>query len=257
MSNSGSEDEVPSGTRKRKSFGRMSDVMKKIRLFSHETGPSCECVRLKCYEKITEQQRQIIIKNFNGMETYNAQNLYLFGLMSSHRIKKRRPRNAENVAVFHENVYTYKVRVPVPNDDNLINEVPVCFKAFKSLHGITSRRVQSLQESFKKTGCAPIDGRGKYTHDHCKTDIDVIQAVKNHISSFKGRPSHYSKSKSNITYLPESLNIKKMYDMYKDLNVPPVSYEFYRKIINNNFNIKFGYPRCDTPVVSVINFSRD
>ncbi|XP_072402450.1 uncharacterized protein [Diabrotica undecimpunctata] len=37
-----------------------------------------------------------------------------------------------------------------------------------------------------------------------------------------------------------------MYNMYTDLDVGSVSYEYYRKIFNHNFNIKFGYPRSDT-----------
>ena len=32
-------------------------------------------------------------------------------------------------------------------------------------------------------------------------------------------------------------------DLYSDLHV---SYETYRKIFNNDFNISFGYPRTDT-----------
>ena len=32
-------------------------------------------------------------------------------------------------------------------------------------------------------------------------------------------------------------------DLYLDLHV---SYETYRKILNNDFNISFGYPRIDT-----------
>ena len=32
-------------------------------------------------------------------------------------------------------------------------------------------------------------------------------------------------------------------DLYSDLHV---SYEMYRKIFNNDFNVSFGYPRTDT-----------
>ncbi|XP_072401358.1 uncharacterized protein [Diabrotica undecimpunctata] len=37
-----------------------------------------------------------------------------------------------------------------------------------------------------------------------------------------------------------------MHEMYKALQNPIVSYEFYRGIFNTKFNISFGYPRSDT-----------
>lgn len=65
--------------------------------------------------------------------------------------------------------------------------------------------------------------------------------------SFKGRESHYGLEKSRRLYLPEELNITKLYHMFKE-KFPNVklSYESYRTIFNTEYNISFGYPRTDT-----------
>lgn len=52
MSEEISDNEVllsSSSSRKRKSYGRMKDVAKKLRLSTHETGADCKCLKLKCF----------------------------------------------------------------------------------------------------------------------------------------------------------------------------------------------------------------
>lgn len=45
-------------TRKRKSHGRMRDVLKKWRVSTHEAGPDCKCKRQKCFERVSEGERK-------------------------------------------------------------------------------------------------------------------------------------------------------------------------------------------------------
>ena len=40
----------PKPTKKKKVMGRLSDVKKKLLASTHEIGPDCRCVRLKCFE---------------------------------------------------------------------------------------------------------------------------------------------------------------------------------------------------------------
>lgn len=237
------ENAVNASSRKRKSYGRSSDVMKKMRLCTHEIGPDCECKRLKCFQVISKDNAKKIIKGFNELSSYNEQSLYLTGLITLHNVKNRRPRKNEHDAKLHENVFTYKVRIC---DNNLVKEIPVCYKAFLSLHGVSAKRIQNIQKSLKVTGKAPVDKRGTYDHKHCRTSPDVEANVFSHINSFKGRQSHYSLNKTRKIYLPESLNVKKMYELYLAGNHPHVSYEYYRKIFVTKFNLGFGYPRSDT-----------
>lgn len=244
---SGCETVVNTETRKKKSFGRSSDVMKHLRLVTHELGNDCRCKRLKCFERIKDVDRKSIISQFNGLKNRNEQSLYLAGLITVYDIKKRRPRKSEDEAAFKDKSYTYKVRIKTDNG-NQYEEIPVCYKAFLSLHGVTAKRVQNIQKALKCTGKAPTDLRGHYDHKHCRMTEEKTQVVINHIRSFKGRSSHYSLNKTKKTYLPEQLNISKMYQLYKELygRLHPVSYEAYRKIFNSKFNISFGYPRSDS-----------
>lgn len=80
---------VNAGTKKRKSHGRSSDVMKKLRLCTHEIGPDCECKRLKCFQVSSKDNINKIINDFNGLSSNNEQSLYLVGLISVHQVKNR------------------------------------------------------------------------------------------------------------------------------------------------------------------------
>lgn len=93
--------------------------------------------------------------------------------------------------------------------------------------------------------------RGKSSSTHMSLDIETRNAVIQHIKSFKtlARPSHYGIKHSQKLYLPEELNVSKMYDMFKsqeEYKELKVSYDSYRKIFNSNFNISFKYPRVDS-----------
>lgn len=231
-------------SKKRKSFGRMQDVMKKLRLCSHETGPDCKCLKLECFKNISVSERNDIISKFNQIQSHEKQSMYLCGLILSSPVARHRPRKPESEADFHTFSYSYKVRV-VRNEQ--VSEIPVCYKAFLSLHGITAKRLQNLQKSLKTTGLAPLDMRGKHNSMPNKLPDDVVTSAIEHIQSFKSRKSHYGLAKSKKRYLPEELNVCKMFSFYKKaFPNNKMSLEKYREIFNTNFNLSFGYPRCDT-----------
>ncbi|KAJ8708033.1 hypothetical protein PYW08_010399 [Mythimna loreyi] len=84
MNNNGSdceENNVYKTTKKKKSHGRMSEVLKKLKLSSHEPGPACGC-KLGCFIKIPAEARNQILQNFNLLASHDAQNSYLCGLIS-------------------------------------------------------------------------------------------------------------------------------------------------------------------------------
>ncbi|XP_050303981.1 uncharacterized protein LOC126741556 [Anthonomus grandis grandis] len=233
-------------SKKRKITGRMSDVSKKIRLQSHEVGPDCHCKRFQCFEKVLPNERAKINKHFNESQepTWDEQSAYLCGLILLSPVFQRRNRRPEEESHFRQASYFYKVRV-LRNEGTV--DIPVCLKAFCSLHGITRRRVQTIHTSLLVKGVAPKDNRGKQSYKHRALKEDIKNCVISYIRSFKGRSSHYSNKKSKKIYLPEDLNIRKMHSMYK-LKHPDksVSYETYRTIFSTDFNISFGYPRSDT-----------
>lgn len=170
--------------------------------------------------------------------------MYLCGLISVLPVQRRRSRQPEAEASYHESSFTYKVQV---RRRDAIEELPVCSKAFISIHGITKGKLEHLQKCLKNTGMAPKYMRGKHYAITNKLPNDVFNKVYEHIKSFKGRLSHYSLHDSKRLYLPETLNITKMFSIFKVLHPnEKVSQETYRKIFNTKFNISFGYPCTDT-----------
>lgn len=95
-------------SRKRKSFGRMREVSKKLNLQSHITGDDCKCKK-KCFNKVSEQARLKIIRRFNLLPSTNAQNEYLCGLITVIPVCRRRPRKPECEAKLKDATYKFKV----------------------------------------------------------------------------------------------------------------------------------------------------
>ena len=230
--------------KKKPKTGRVQDVMKMLRLSSHETGDSCQCKRLKCFEVTTDVERKAILMKFNRLESYNEQSSYLCGLIAVIPVQRRRGRKPELEATYHQSSFAYKIRV-VRGDST--EEVSVCAKAFINIHGITKGKLEHLQKALKSKGVAPKDMRGKHCVTSNKLSDDLYNKIVTHIQSFKGRQSHYSLKDSKKLYLSEDLNVRKMFLMFKQLHPDEtVSYEKYRLIFNGKFNISFGYPRTDT-----------
>ena len=236
--------DVIRNTKKRKQTGRMSDVLKKLRLQGHEIGDDCKCNRFKCFKMISEEQRTRIIRQFNSFANRYDQDNYLSGLITVSNVQRRRPRVGEENAKLHNKSYFYKIRMI--GDDTY--ELPVCRKAFISLHGITGRRLQFLQKSLTQHGIVQKDKRGihvktklsKQTTDLMYKQIDTLKTVN-------GKKGHYNLRESQKVYLSDELNLSKIHKMYNEKNPNnKVSYETYRKFFNKNFNISFGYPRMDT-----------
>nr|XP_047123938.1 uncharacterized protein LOC124806808 [Hydra vulgaris] len=98
---------------------------------------------------------------------------------------------------------------------------------------------------FFLAGHAPQDGRGKHNNrPHKLTDKTLVCG---HISSFRGRHSHYAMGETRKLYLPDTLNVAKMHQMFVSVHPETkISYESYRTLFNTKFNIGFGYPRKDT-----------
>lgn len=96
-------------TKKKKIYGRVSDVAKHIRNHSFQTGDPCNCKRFNCFKKINSDQRNTIVSKFNKMSDRNEQNNYLCGLITIENIHRRRPRNCELEANLRENSFKYKV----------------------------------------------------------------------------------------------------------------------------------------------------
>lgn len=133
--------------KKRQRLGRVTDTSKRLRNHTYEVGENCNCKRLACFTNTTDDERQAIVSHFNGMKDRDSQNIYLGGLIQSHLVKNRRNRPDSEEASLHSYSFSYKVRVK--RVDEMV-EIPVCYKGFMAIHGITPRR--TLQEQLTTYG---------------------------------------------------------------------------------------------------------
>jgi hypothetical protein len=82
-----------------------------------------------------------------------------------------------------------------------------------------------------------------------KTSKADEQFVHDHIKSFPVVESHSTRKDTNRKYLAPELNIKKMYELYKEectnSGRKPVIHTFYRKMFNTQYNFSFFYPKKD------------
>jgi len=158
-------------------------------------------------------------------------------------VVRRRPRT-QNIEMLHNASYAYRVRCL---QDGYLKDVQVCLNAFAAFHGISKNWVQNIRETLVFQGKSPVDRRGKHRNRKHVISEETITKACEFIASLKGRKSHYSLKKSKKLYLPEELNITKLFNMYTAKNPDnPVSYDKFRDIFNTKFNIGFGYPRKDT-----------
>lgn len=235
-----------SDVKKRKSTGRMKDVMKKLRASTNEIGEDCKCFRHKCFKVISPEERQQIISRFNALGDYNKQNQYLSGLISVIPVQRRRNRKDDAEASNHVSSYSYRVRARINGSDTL-QDITVCHKGFIALHGITNRRVQSIKKHLTEFGNFKIDSRGKHKNRPNQLSEETRLKVLDFIKSLKGRKSHYSLKDTSKVYLPAELDKAKLHRMYNDSNKEhTIGLTTFREIFDSNFNISFGYPRKDT-----------
>lgn len=127
----------------------------------------------------------------------------------------------------------------------------VCQQTFAALHGVSLSRVRRLAEAKLVSICSPLDMRGKQANPHRVQD-SVKKQIEEHIRSFPVMRSHYSRSHhgKKRRYLSPLLTVADMHDLYvakyESNGEGIVSYDYYRKYFNENFNISFGNPKADT-----------
>lgn len=214
---------------------------------ARKTGPECRC-KFKCFQKISEESRAVILSKFNNLGDRNIQNTYLGGLITTGNIQRHRVTTGEGKNRSCSHTYSIKLNKET---------VRVCRAAFASIHGISKKRVDNVSKSFS-TGevSASLSQRGKHPNRVNRLPESLIEKIDTHIRSFPRRESHYSRQKSARFYLSPDLNIKRMYELYLEKNEPEsignaeykpkVSYDFYFRYFKKNFNYRFGSPRSDT-----------
>ncbi|CAG4931633.1 unnamed protein product [Parnassius apollo] len=212
-----------------------------------KTGPDCCCKKYKCFVQINEEDRKLILENFNKLEETYVQNVYLGGLIKTENVERERSKTGTG----KKRSCSHKYYIKLGN-----RNIQICRNGFASIHGISKKRVDNVAKEYRDpTVTTPAQSnRGKHQNRPNRIPSEWVSKVDSHIRSFPRRESHYSRNKSSRYYLSPVLNIKRMYELYlkkHELGLeasakPIVSFDFYYRYFKQNFKYSFGSPRSDT-----------
>lgn len=86
------------------------------------------------------------------------------GLINVQPVYSRKPMN--DGVRFHNSSYSYRMKALV---GDYIRVIKICYKGFIAIHGITSRRIQTIQKSLASQGIRPKDTRAVKKGDPAKS----------------------------------------------------------------------------------------
>lgn len=203
----------------------------------------CKCFN-KCHNLIPDSKQKYLNSKLFQMDSYDLQSAFLFGLIKVIDKKRSYTKNQDT----SRRKFTREYYLPVENG----KDEKVCKDFFKKLFLLSDGRISRLIKSKMVSNTPPRDKRGKHTPFN-KTDNLKIAEIKEFINKFPSYESHYSRIKNlNRKYLSPNLNLKMMYNLYKNDSSSPVSFYIFQEVFNKQFNLHFHAPisdsckKCDT-----------
>ena len=91
------------------------------------------------------------------------------------------------------------------------------------MHAIGKCRVEHLCEKLVSGILLSGDERGQHKNRPHATSEDLKAQIREHISSFPSRESHYSHHDKKRKYLPETLSIARMHRLYSEKYEPELA----------------------------------
>lgn len=212
-------------------------------------GAGCQNCRFKCYDKITDAQRQREFTGFWAMGDKDRQMDYVKDhiLRSDPAVHKSQEKQKQN-----------SIKYFLIIDGKMIF---VCKKMFLDTFNVSESWVRTVLKKLKGGNLGhtiPGDMRGRHSKVPPEVMKKNIDNIKEHINMFKRVPSHFCRSTTKRKYLDRRLNVRKMWRFYKDWmsTSKPTdaikSEKYYRFIFNTQFNLGFQRPKkdlCDLCVV--------
>ncbi len=197
----------------------------------------CTTCRRKCSTHINEEQRADIFNHFWGMEDKNRQRDFVI-----HHVQKEEKKRQSKPGSRRQNTLTYSLII---NDA----KVKVCKDFFLKTLDVSEKFTRSALASSTAGTCQSVRVRKEEPKN--KISSAAINTVREHIKSFHTIESHYSRKDTAKAYLEGTLNVKKMYELYKEkcaechTKPGPVKESMYRKTFTSEFNIAFHIPKKD------------
>ena len=210
-----------------------------------------EC-RMGCSEDFGEEERLKIFKAFYNLKSIDEKRNFLNQRVKRKAAKRTRKRwakvrTAGTERKQRERGSTYEYSFVNPGNNQY--DIRVCQKMFLDTLSISKTMVTTaLCDKRTDEGTVKEDMRGRHGK-HRRMDKSRKQIVINHIMSFRCLKSHYVRKTRKEQFLPSELTLKGMHRMYikycQDNNYKIESYDFYRRIFNRSFDLKFGKPKKD------------
>lgn len=217
-----------------KSYRNYRDILVPEKLFCYEQS----CCSKNCFGKFNEDEQRKLFENFHSMENFNEQNAFIFSqvkvsmlsisfviLVTNSAFKvsdvQRRYASSSTSGMYKMNSRTYQL--PVQG-----RETKLCKKLFLKVLRITNGRLDRVLKN--KINCTPPkDQRGRHIPAN-KTPTTKVDEVCSFIQTFPQYESHYTRNTNARKYLAPDINIKIMYNEYKNKHAEAVSEPIFRKI---------------------------
>lgn len=149
--------------------------------------------------------------------------------------RKRKPDSLKDREVTHEYFLEFNGK-----------RVSVCKDCFcKTLDEKPKFIATSIKnKGFNTSGITIDDERGKNATSNKRSEEDINE-VRAHIKSFPSYESHYTRRTNDKRYLPSHLNLRIMYDFYKEGRNNPVGRTLYEREFHE-LKLDFKKPHIDT-----------
>lgn len=206
-----------------------------------ELQPPCgQKCKLKCSEKITNEIRLKIFKEYWGLKDLEKQRQYISSNMQtvnprykySNVASPRKPNNA----------YYFIV------DDKNVRVCKIFFMATLSINNRVIQTIIKKQKVCESGKIVEVDKRGKH-NNHYQVDQAIKNEIREHIKSIPRIDSHYCRATTSKEYIEGSKTLSDLHRDYlkicEEKKSPAANYHMYRKIFEEEFNIAFYVPKKD------------
>lgn len=225
--------------KQRRSEGASYITTNKLRPAKLPKPIDCSRCKFKCNEHLSEDERNYICRYYWNMDYKSKKNFILsyVAVQSPKRVLATRNQRAQRT-------YTKKCFFSKGNDKVQVCQKFFCYTLCISpaviIHAVKHRSNAHVFDN--------IDHRGKHVPSN-KTSDEKLDQIRAHIESFPCMESHYVRKQTKRKYLDQKLNIRKMYNFYKEQcsenNIEPASEITYRRVFGNEYNLSFFMPKHD------------
>ncbi|XP_062530462.1 uncharacterized protein LOC105841614 [Bombyx mori] len=184
----------------------LSSSKSKKLMKERELKPTCnDKCKLKCFNKISEEKRQIIFSNYWKMADLEKQRQFINKYVKAIKPKYRYIREGST-----RKDYNHAFYFEVDKED-----IRVCKTFFKNTLGISDRPIRTViyMQNSVVGGFLAGDNRGRHGN-YNKLDSTVIERIKEHINSIPRIESHYCRATTSREYIEGGLSIAQLHRDY-------------------------------------------